>query len=145
MLKVYTDGASRGNPGLAGAGVCITDSTGSELKKVKSFLGTLTNNIAEYKALLLSIDALSELSARGLKIESIIFYSDSLLMVRQISGRFKIKSAEISLLVSEFKDKVRKNKFKYTIEHIPRGENKVADKLANEAIDEREEQLTLKF
>lgn len=145
MLKVYTDGASRGNPGLSGAGILITDETGKELKRTKVFLGSGTNNAAEYRALLKGLEIASGLRRKGINKSHIVFYSDSLLMVKQIKGEFKIKDSQLAKLAGEFIGRIRKRKISYSIEHIPRKRNSVADKLANEAIDEREEQLKLEF
>ena len=145
MLKVYTDGASRGNPGLAGAGIIILDEKGIVISEVKKFLGVKTNNAAEYSALILSVEAIRNIASNIKENNEVCFYSDSQLMVNQITGRYKVKDPGLSKLYEEFISKVKSMKLKYTAVHIPRNENKLADKLANRAIDERDEQQTFEF
>ncbi len=145
MLKVYTDGASRGNPGLSGAGIIIFDEDGKVIKEEMKFLGVMTNNAAEYSALIQSLDAIRNINNDTKINNEVRFYSDSLLMVNQITGRFKVKDPGLSKFYTEFISIVKNMKLKYSAEHIPRNENKLADKLANRAIDEREEQQSLEF
>lgn len=132
-LIVYTDGASRGNPGNAGIGVVLYDDKENELKKHKKFIGQQTNNIAEYTALVESLNLLESLALNDSKIT---FYSDSNLLVNQISGNFIIRNEGLRKLSLEFWRLVKKLGLEFDIIHIPRDKNKVADKLANEAIDE---------
>ncbi len=145
MLKVYTDGASRGNPGLAGAGIIIFDEAGNVIREEKKFLGVMTNNAAEYSALIQSLHAIRKIKNETKTNCVVRFHSDSLLMVNQITGRFKVKDPGLGKLYSEFISIVRDMKLEYSAVHIPRNENKLADKLANRAIDEREEQQTLEL
>ncbi len=144
LLKVYTDGASRGNPGLSGAGILITDQEGNVIKQHSEFLGVMTNNSAEYSALLKSLDVIGSID-KELVNGRTEFYSDSELMVRQINGRYKVKDRGISEFVRAFRDKVKSMKLEFVINHIPRSANSAADKLANEAIDKREVQQTMEF
>ena len=132
-LIIYTDGASRGNPGNAGIGVVIYDDEGNELEKYKKFIGQQTNNVAEYTAL---VESLNLLESRSLNGSKIIFYCDSNLLVNQISGNFIIRNEGLRKLSLEFWRIVKKLGLEFDIIHIPREKNKVADKLANEAIDE---------
>jgi ribonuclease HI len=143
--NVYTDGASRGNPGLSGAGIVVTDSDGQIIEKQKEFLGEMTNNAAEYSALIKSLKVIRKLQRQGIKIDTVSFFSDSQLIVNQINGIFKVKDIRLSAYLSEFKSKSENLKIQYSVSHIPRKENKLADELANRAIDEREEQLTIEF
>ena len=133
LVTVYTDGASRGNPGNAGIGVVLYDESGNELAKHKKYIGLQTNNIAEYTAL---IESLNLLESRSLNDSKITFYSDSNLLVNQISGNFIIRNEGLRKLSLEFWRIVKKLGMEFEIIHIPREKNKVADKLANEAIDE---------
>lgn len=128
-IKVFTDGASRGNPGKAGIGIYVIRNEVEE--KYKEYLGIVTNNVAEYKALIKAIDIINLK-----KTDRVIFHSDSLLMVNQVNGIFKVKDKNLKKLNEEVLKKL-KNKFKtnWNLVYIPREENKVADKLANEAID----------
>ena len=84
-LTIYTDGAARGNPGPAGAGAYIEDEAGACVSEVYRFLGDATNNVAEYEALLLGLETARELGAGSLEIRA-----DSELMVRQLTGRYRV-------------------------------------------------------
>jgi len=132
QLTIYTDGASRGNPGEAGAGVIIYDHRGEMVKKIKAYLGTTTNNVAEYMALIIALK-----EAVSLKADAVQLFSDSELMVRQIKGIYKVKDRKMQVLSSEVK-KLLSNFISYDILSIERGKNREADKLANLAIDEKE-------
>ena len=144
-MKVYTDGASRGNPGLSGAGIVIFDETGKIISEEKQFLGVMTNNAAEYSALILSLEAIRKLKNNKTQIPAVRFYSDSQLMVNQITGKFKVKDLQLSKFHKEFLTTAKKMNLDFSAIHIPRNENKLADKLANKAIDEREMQQALEF
>jgi ribonuclease HI len=129
FLEIYIDGASRGNPGRAGAGILMKDTDGS-IHKLKKALGILTNNQAEYQALINALKAAKELKKTHLKI-----HSDSLLLVNQINGIWRIRDSNILTLSKKAKSLLRG--FKHVeIHHIPRELNKEADRLANAAIDE---------
>ncbi len=130
-IRLFSDGASRGNPGLAGIGVVIELGDGTVLEG-KRFLGKTTNNTAEYEALILGLTMLKERKLfYPLKI-----YSDSQLMVRQLIGQYKIKQPHLKKLAGKVHGLLKLFP-SHEIIHIPRGENKRADKLANEAIDKR--------
>lgn len=144
-MKVYTDGASRGNPGLSGAGIVILDESGNIISEEKQFLGVMTNNAAEYSALILSLEAIRKLKHKETQIPAVRFYSDSQLMVNQITGKFKVKDLQLSKFHKEFLTTAKKMNLEFSAIHIPRNENKLADKLANKAIDEREIQQALEF
>lgn len=127
---LYADGAARGNPGPAGAGALLLDERGDTLAELHLALGRATNNVAEYQALILGLE---EAKKRG--IERIDVRMDSLLVVRQMQGLWKIKhpglrplAVRAGALLAEFGDR--------TIEHVPREQNSGADRLANKAIDE---------
>jgi ribonuclease HI len=129
--RMFTDGASRGNPGEAGLGVVIEDDSGHIVRRIARYLGKATNNQAEYAALIEGLTAAKELGAEELSIRA-----DSELMVKQMNGQYKVKSpdlqernAEARRLLEFFRSVV--------IEYIPREKNKDADALANEAIDKR--------
>ena len=130
-LTIYTDGASRGNPGEAGAGAIIYGEEGTVIKKVKKYLGTTTNNVAEYMALIIALN-----EALRLKGEILHLFSDSELMVRQIKGIYKVRDRKMQALWREVK-KLLAQFIQYDIICIDRRKNKEADGLANLAIDEQ--------
>lgn len=125
-MFVYTDGAVSGNPGMGGIGCVVLDKYGMEIASANQNIGIATNNIAEYKAILLAIDVLKDMKAENKKIN---FFADSELMVKQIKCEYKISNAELKKLWQEFFVKIKDfNNFK--ISHIPREQNKLADNLA---------------
>ena len=130
-LTIYTDGASRGNPGEAGAGAIIYGEEGTVIKKVKKYLGTTTNNVAEYMALIIALN-----EALRLKGEILHLFSDSELMVRQIKGIYKVRDRKMQALWREVK-KLLSQFIQYDIICIDRRKNREADQLANLAIDEQ--------
>jgi len=132
-IVIYTDGGARGNPGAAGAGVVIYDGQ-KKVAEIKKFLSERqTNNWAEYEALILG---LQEAKKRGLGGREIEVRMDSELIVRQMTGEYQVKEETLwpqymkvhNLLVANFPHS--------RFVHIPREENKEADRLVNEAIDE---------
>jgi ribonuclease HI len=134
-INVFTDGASRGNPGLAAIGVVITDETGTEIKTFKKFLGEFTNNFAEYTGLIESVKLLKDLN---LEFDELNFFCDSELVVKQVKGLYNIKHKDLINLSLEFWKEIKSLNKKFTITHIPREQNKTADRLANEALDENQ-------
>ena len=129
-FQLFTDGASRGNPGHAGAGIVLRGPDGGIVCCEKKFLGTCTNNEAEYRALNIGLETALKEKYRNLKI-----YLDSELVVRQLEGIYKIKNTRLSELSKESK-RLLSFLDSYSIQHIPREKNSAADKLANEAIDD---------
>lgn len=129
-INLYTDGACRGNPGDGGAGVVLFDEDGRVVATAKKFLGICTNNEAEYGALILGLK-----EALKSKHKNIRIFLDSELLVRQINGVYRVKNSRLKELMKD----VRKylSMFDgYTVGHVPRSGNKMADRLANEAIDD---------
>ncbi len=128
-LIINTDGGARGNPGPAGIGVVIADGVGHIISRHKKYIGEATNNVAEYKALILALK-----EAHKLKTDQLLVNMDSELIVRQMQGRYKIKELSLKLLAAEALKLI--SQFKNVIfHHVPREQNKEADKLVNEAID----------
>lgn len=125
---IHTDGASRGNPGHAGIGFTIHDSNGNLSASHASYIGIATNNVAEYSAL---IAALKE--AERLGVERIEVISDSLLMVHQMNGDYKVKDAGLIPLHAEATALLRRFK-SASVRHTLRGGNSDADRLASGAI-----------
>lgn len=128
---LFVDGASRGNPGKAGAGAVIKAPDGTIIKRLKSYLGIATNNVAEYRALLMALEA-----AQALNIQSLKIYADSELVVKQIKGKYKVRNEDLLVLYNKVQ-RLLKGFKKFHIDHIPREKNSDADLLANEAIDGR--------
>jgi len=132
-LKIYIDGASRGNPGEPGAGIVIKDRQGKIFKRLRQYLGRATNNQAEYRALLLALKASRELG------QSIKIFSDSELLVKQLKGSYRVKSKGLKPYFDEVRN-LLKGFSSWEIAHIPREQNREADALANEAINTKENQ-----
>ena len=126
-FKLYTDGASRGNPGPSGVGIVIKEPNGNIIKKTSFSIGNCTNNVSEYTAL---ITGLSE--AIGLGIKKIEVFLDSELLIKQIKGFYRARSTNISayLFLAKY---LSKNFDQIEYFHIPREENKDADRLATKA------------
>lgn len=134
-IIIYTDGGSRNNPGIAGAGIYITDAEGNELKKSKKYLGIKTNNWAEYEALVIGLEKAKNLLGGKANKTEVEVRMDSQLIVRQLNGEYRVKEpALIEQFVRVNNLKIDFPKIKFV--HIPRVQNKEADKLANEAMDE---------
>ena len=131
-LYLYTDGASRGNPGQGGAGVVIIDNMGKEIFSKGFYLGHCTNNEAEYKALIIG---LAEASGTG--CDNIVVFLDSQLIVRQINGEYQVKNKNLLPLFGQVMDLLAFFR-RYRVEHIPRSENTRADQFANEGIDNKD-------
>ena len=129
LIEVYVDGASRGNPGESGIGVAIFDKDSNLINEVCDYLGMATNNIAEYKALILGIKLSMKYNAK-----KILFKSDSELMVKQIKSEYKVKNAQLKILFTEAQG-LLKELPNWKIIHVPREENREADLLANKGID----------
>ena len=139
-IIIYTDGGARGNPGPAGAGAVIYEGDPSNLSghakkvtEVKVFLGQKqTNNWAEYEAVVIAIGRAMELGFLGRDIE---FRLDSQLVVEQLSGNWKIKEPTLKSQVAKVKSLLKDfGEVRFT--YVPREENKDADRLVNEALDE---------
>jgi len=130
-LIIYIDGASRGNPGRAGAGIWITNGEGEKISEVSRYLGHKTNNEAEYWALLLGLREAKRLGGEALQI-----FTDSELVERQIKGVYRVKDLDLKALHKTVIENL-KTFSSFEIESIPREENKEADRLANQAIQRR--------
>lgn len=127
---VWIDGASRGNPGAAGFGVFIEQGRDSE--ELMGFLGTTTNNVAEYAGLLAALSW-----ARENDIDQLKIHSNSPLLVRQIEGGYKVKEPNLEPLLLQAQ-RLTQGIASVAVEHVLRESNTRADELANRAIDRRE-------
>ncbi len=130
-LRVYSDGAARGNPGLSGAGAVLVEPSGQVVDRLGKFLGVQTNNYAEYMGLLIGLRR-----ARDLGVREIEVFADSELMIRQLGGRYQVKSASLRPLYLEAV-KLLNDFSRVKLVHVPREMNKAADEMSNRAIDER--------
>ena len=128
--RANIDGGSRGNPGPASYGVVIRDPRGEIVARLKKYIGRTTNNVAEYYGLIAALDYAQSNHIRALRIES-----DSELMVKQMRGQYKVKSADLKPLF-ERAIKMSQTFAAFRIDHVYREQNKEADALANEAMDE---------
>ncbi len=135
-LKVFTDGASRGNPGEAGIGIVVYDEKDSIVRTWNEYLGKTTNNQAEYMALIRSVQLLKKLM-ETMAIDFVEFHADSELMVKQVMLEYKVKDEGLKPLFKKFNSEINELKVPYTIKHVERKLNKEADKLANQGIDNR--------
>lgn len=128
-LLIYTDGGARGNPGPSGIGAVLYDLEHNIVDEISEYIGTATNNQAEYKAVLAAIER-----AHSLGAEMIDFYIDSELVVKQMNKEYKVKNKDLAALFVKIYNKTLSFK-KVTFTHVRREKNKEADKLVNIAID----------
>lgn len=131
-FRASIDGAARGNPGPAGAGVYVEPDGDRPAEELFEPLGSQTNNVAEYSALLLALTRATELGAQEVEIES-----DSRLLVEQVNGNFKVKAEHLKPLVFDAVKRAKSFR-RFSIRHIPREKNKKADRLANLGADASE-------
>ncbi len=135
ILHIHIDGASRGNPGEAGFGVYVSRPDGTEVAGLYGYLGRATNNVAEYQALL---HALRYALAQG--VRRVRVYSDSELVVRQMDGTYRVKHKDMVPLHREARALLGQFE-EAQLAHVPREQNREADRLANRALDERASKL----
>lgn len=135
-LRAHIDGAARGNPGPAGAGVLIADEEGAPLREIRRPLGRATNNMAEYQALLLALEAAAAMGATALEV-----FSDSELLVRQLRGEYRVRDPKLQILHARARQRMA-GLAGFRITHVRRELNREADRLANEAIDEAARRAT---
>jgi ribonuclease HI len=129
LSRLYSDGACRGNPGVGGAGAVITDAEGSVIWEGKEYLGHCTNNIAEYKALILGLKGALAEGYKNLEV-----YLDSELLANQINGSYRVKNENLKVLMNEVRSLLTSFD-SIQVKHVLRSHNSHADRLANLAID----------
>lgn len=132
QAKLYTDGGSRGNPGPSALGYVIYDLNENVIKKDSYYLGITTNNQAEYQALKEGLEAAKSLGVRDLEV-----YMDSLLVVNQMKGLYKVKNRDLWPIYEAIKDNLS-NFSSVSFMHVPRALNAVADGMVNECLDAQE-------
>lgn len=130
-LTVYADGASRGNPGRAAIGASVRRSDGTELATVSERIGIGTNNQAEYRAAIAGVRKARAFGATGIDLRM-----DSELVVRQLSGRYRVRNAALQPLFATLVAELEAVG-PYSVGHVPRADNSRADALANAALDGR--------
>jgi len=145
-IIIYTDGGSRGNPGLAGAGAFITNEKGEAIKRVSKFLGTVTNNEAEYQAVILGLETAKRILGKDkIKNLEIEIRMDSQLVASQLSGDYQLREEKLFPLFIKIWNLQVSDLPKLKFTYIPREKNREADKLANEAMDEGTKQQSSIF
>jgi ribonuclease HI len=130
-IRVYSDGAARGNPGPSGAGAVLVEPSGQVVDRLGKFLGVQTNNFAEYMGLVLGLRRARELGVREVEV-----FADSELMIRQLGGRYQVKSPSLRPLYEEAL-RLLNDFSRVKLVHVPREMNTAADEMSNRAIDER--------
>lgn len=139
MTKYFinTDGGSRGNPGPAGAGVVVSDGAGNKLKEAYKFLGRLTNNEAEYQAVIFGLETFKRVLGKKVAQDSEIeIRLDSELVARQLAGEYQIKEKDLQPLFLKIWNWRVADFPRLVFRSIPRAKNRRADELANLAMDE---------
>lgn len=129
-IKIYTDGGARGNPGPAAAAAILLNEAGEEIAREAKYMGTATNNQAEYTAVLLGLE-----KAEALSVKKVTVFMDSELVVKQLSGEYKVKNAELAKLFVRVWNLTRKFD-RVDFHHVRREYNQTADALVNQTIDE---------
>lgn len=128
--RANVDGGSRGNPGPAAYGVVVQNEKGEVVARLKKYIGLSTNNVAEYFGLIAALDYAQTHGIRALRVES-----DSELLVKQMRGQYKVKSGDLRPLHERAK-KMAQSLESFRIDHVYREQNREADKLVNQALDE---------
>ncbi len=128
-LVVHVDGGARGNPGPAAIGVVVSDDGGAVVDELAERIGVATNNVAEYKAVLLGVARAAELGASEIEL-----VNDSELVARQLAGTYKVKHPSMKPLYDQAMNALRRFD-RWRIETVPRAQNARADELVNEALD----------
>ena len=131
-VLVHIDGASRGNPGPAAYAVVMESPDGAPLATFSKYLGKTTNNSAEYQALLAALEY-----ALGHELRRVRVLTDSELVARQVTGHYKVKSADLKLFHQRVQQMVTRLE-SFSIQHVPREQNREADRLANRTLDAAE-------
>jgi ribonuclease HI len=127
---LFADGGSRGNPGPAASGAVLLDNAGEQIGEVGAYLGVATNNVAEWTALLLGLEAAAERGIRRLAVRL-----DSELVVKQLRGEYRVKHADLQPLYKRAVSLLRRFE-EVDVQHVPRKQNSLADRLVNRVLDQ---------
>jgi ribonuclease HI len=136
-LIIHADGGARGNPGPAAYGIVIENENGKIIAKLGKGLGVRTNNQAEYGGVIGALEFVKKFFESKNQISAIEFYLDSDLIVNQLSGKYKIKSAELALLAIKAKSLEKEISIPVIYKQVPREQNKIADKIVNQVLDSK--------
>ena len=131
--QAWIDGACRGNPGEAAIGGYLLSPSGELIFDFSRKIGVATNNVAEYRALEYLLTAITNLSAVKGSVDGLLIHSDSQLLVRQMTGTYKVKNKNLIPLYTSVKALISQLDFPIRFQHICRSENREADRLANQA------------
>ena len=134
ILEIFTDGACSGNPGEAGIGIVI-NRDGKTIKKISKAIGEATNNIAEYSALIYALQEAAALKAKKLKI-----FTDSELLVRQVTGTYKVKNNKLKFLCDQVR-LLMQGFNQVDLKHVRREQNKKADNLATRSLKKKQAKM----
>jgi ribonuclease HI len=134
QFTIFADGGSRGNPGPAGSGAVVRDEKGTIVAEVSEYLGITTNNVAEYTGILRALEKLHKHLGSDSENASVVVKMDSMLVVKQMNGEYRIKHPNLVPLAVRVKE-LGKNFKSISFAHVYREHNKEADKLANRAMD----------
>ena len=129
LCVLYVDGASRGNPGDSAIGVSLQQPNGTEMETISEAIGYATNNEAEYRALLAGLEL-----AKQRNFDEVEIRADSQLMVRQLTGEYRVKDRKLRDMYDEVRDALEGFQ-RFSVHHVSREQNSRADELANEALD----------
>ena len=132
IWRLFVDGAARGNPGPAGAGAALFDPSGQKRAQDHRYLGETTNNVAEYQAFILGLELALSLGVKNLHVSA-----DSLLVVQQLKGAYRVKTPHLLPLWNQARKTLQKFDA-WAISHVDRSLNQEADRLANQAIDQHQ-------
>jgi probable phosphoglycerate mutase len=135
-INIYTDGGSRGNPGISGYGLVVYDSQNNVIYQESKFLGIKTNNEAEYGGLLAALEWIQK-NKTVFDITQLNFFADSQLLVRQLQGIYKVKAPTLLPLFAKAQQLLIQINLPYFFKDVRREFNELADKLANQAMDNR--------
>jgi ribonuclease HI len=127
---LFADGGARGNPGPAASGAVLVGEDGEVLGEIGLYLGTATNNVAEWTALCIGLESALERGIRRLAVRL-----DSELVVKQINGEYRVKHAALQPLYRRARGLLRRFE-QVNVAHVPRSRNKLADRLVNRVLDE---------
>ena len=133
-LRIYIDGASRGNPGEGALAVLVQDGEGREIERVGRRIGSVTNNVAEYRALIAALEYVDSRVKAGRSTREVTIYSDSELLVKQLEGSYSVKSASLLPLFEEAERYLEAFGF-VRVKHVNRDLNRTADWIANRVLD----------
>ena len=134
-ITIFTDGGARGNPGPAAIGIYAVDAAGSVLLEHSEIIGNSTNNIAEYAAVATGLQLLKQKVGKAVKEKTVELKLDSELVKKQLNGEYQIKDAGLVPYFIEIHNLRVAHFPNLTLTHVPRAENKEADRLVNEALD----------